>query len=83
MTEQLTLDGRRTALCPRCTREHCLTRDGRLWVHGPLDRRCRGSRMRPQAARTLGRIARLPPVAPRRRVVGLPLPDPLPEVQPR
>lgn len=49
---------RATGLCPVCHREHALTVEGRLWTHGPLRARCRGSRLRLEAARWAARTVR-------------------------
>lgn len=44
--------------CPVCTRTHCLTDTGHLWTHGPRTARCRGSRLRPNAAAWAARTVR-------------------------
>ena len=51
--EQLDLlaSGRPRRACPVCHAEHCITRTGHLWTHGPRSARCRGSRLRHEAAR--------------------------------
>ena len=45
------IEGRERTTCPVCRAAHCLTSEGRLWIHGPRGARCRGSRLRPKAAR--------------------------------
>lgn len=32
--------------CPSCRRPVAVTTDGRIWTHGPVSARCRGSRHR-------------------------------------
>lgn len=51
------LDGRDREPCPVCHRPTCTTKTGRLWMHGPLGARCRGSRLRLPAARQAAFIA--------------------------
>jgi len=50
------------AQCPVCRHHHCLTVDGRLWTHGPRRARCRGSRLRMEAARLAARTVRRRPI---------------------
>ena len=52
MTAQPALfDAPPTAACPVCWHRHRLTRDGRLWTHGPRRKRCRGSQRHLEGAR--------------------------------
>lgn len=58
--EQLDLlaPGRPRQACPVCHAEHCLTVEGRLWTHGKRGDRCRGSRLRREAAQLVARTVR-------------------------
>lgn len=55
---QLLADERDRIPCPICRHTHCLTDTGRIWTHGPLAARCRGSRVRPGAAAWAARTIR-------------------------
>lgn len=54
----LLADERDRINCPVCQRTHCLTDTGRLWTHGARTARCRGSRLRPNAAAWAARTVR-------------------------
>lgn len=51
MTMPQLLAVRPRQVCPVCRHPHSLTDQGQFWTHGPRSARCRGSRLRPRAAR--------------------------------
>lgn len=56
--EALRLLGRDVAARPVCGTPHALTRDRRLWTHGPRRARCRGSQRTIAGARIAARDTR-------------------------